>query len=50
MEPKKKEKKEDEVCLPLPPDGTTDFKEEIGAKRVFRTDLVKLESNRFERV
>lgn len=33
--------------MPLLPDGNTDFKEELGTKRVFRTDLAQLKSNEF---
>lgn len=32
---------------PLPPDGKTDFKEEMGTERAFRTDLVRLASHRY---
>lgn len=33
--------------VPLLPDGKTDFKEEMGTERVFRTDLAQLASNQF---
>lgn len=33
--------------VPLPPERKTDFKEEMGTERVFRTDLAQLASNQF---